>query len=201
MLGKRLKKASTLALVVTLAAFFCSMALAADFPFDPEDRAQVPLLYAQLSHNIEKEATLYSSYIDYQQDHRLQNFWRQLKALNFTRDELIQTIALLEQKMSGQMYEAHATNLSTRLKAIVISTQPDLISQFFSHWRPFYFLISGGFLLIMTTLLIVTYYMIRRPYFYPTSKDDLAQLAGYAPYGLDNDDMTQDKKVLHKKAA
>lgn len=154
------KRVGLLLCLVMIAAVCSSVVVAADLPGHPEDRGEVPLLYNRLSQNIDLEAGHYTDYIDYREGHRLRDFWGELDRLNLNRDEIIQTITLLEKKMEGQA-SGSVYPISSGIPPV---TGPMRLSIFFSNWRPFYFLLSGGFLMIISSLLVFSYCPACRSY-------------------------------------
>ncbi len=147
------KRMGLLLYLVIIMAFWSSVAEAADFSRNPEGRGEVPLLYNRLGQNIDMEAGHYAGYIDYLENLKLRDFWKELDRLNLNREEIIQMIILLERRMdsriSGGSYPVPSS--------IALMTGPSQLSLFFSNWRPFYFLLSGGFLMIISSLLFFSY--------------------------------------------
>ncbi|MFQ5579215.1 MAG: hypothetical protein ACE5FZ_01270 [Nitrospiria bacterium] len=152
------KGMSFLICLVVISAVLSGLAFAADLPFHPEDREEVPRLYSLLGQNIGMEADHYAEYSNYRENLRLRDFWRELERLNLNRDEIIKTIALLEQRMEGQ--EAGiAYPLSNE---VYRPPEPGRFSLVFSNWRFYYSILSGGFLVILSSLLIFSYCPICR---------------------------------------
>jgi len=114
-----------------------------------ERRQELSLLYTRLLRNIEAEAVHYSEYTDYRTALRLSDFWGQLERINLSRDEIIDRIAGVEKTKTETGFEKEFTlALSFHLPG------PALLSKTFSNWRPFYILISAGFLFMIFGLFL-----------------------------------------------
>jgi hypothetical protein len=146
------KRMGLLFYLLMIASVCSSVVSAADLPPHPEGDGEVPLLYNRLSQNIDMEAGHYTDYIDYRESLRLRDFWGELDRLNLNREEIIQTIVLLERKMVGRI---SGTYPLTSVPSYV--TGPDRLSLIFSNWRPFYSFLSGGFLMIISSLFVFSY--------------------------------------------
>jgi len=153
MLGMVSKRIGLLLYLVVITALWGGFAGAADFSLPAGDRGEVPLLYNRLGQNIDMEAGHYAGYIDYRENLRLRDFWKELDQLNLNREEIIQMIMLLESRMEGRIAgEAYPVP-----SGIARVTGPSRLSLFFSNWRPFYVLLTGGFFMIISSLLIFSY--------------------------------------------
>jgi len=136
--------------LVFIVMLWCSTAIAVEiFPEDTE-REKVGALYSNLGQNIGEEAGLYAEYSDYRKKFRLEIFWDEIERLNLERDEMILTIRFLEKDLIRQVSE----RIYEGTNRLGIASGPEYLSGLFSHWRPFYFLISGGFFLINAILLM-----------------------------------------------
>lgn len=143
-----------LALIVTI---WFGMASAIETLPEDANPGEAVTLYRDLGQNIEKEASLYSKYRDYSENLRLKNFWEELEKLNLARDEIILTIRFLESNLEQQKPET--TTASSNISPFVLSQKSGTLENIFSRWRPFYFLISGGFFLIITALLVTAVFI------------------------------------------
>ncbi len=162
------KGRSLLLCLIVITAVWGSVAAAADLPSHPEDHGEVPLLYNRLSQNIDLEAGHYTDYVDYRESLRLRDFWGELDRLNLNREEIIETIALLERRMEGQV-SGSPYPISTSLSPV---TGPKRLSILFSNWRPFYFFLSGGFFMIISSLLFFSYCPVCRQKVIPFGHDE-----------------------------
>ncbi len=191
-----------LLLIVTV---WCGPALAAEVQPEDAARGEVIALYSNLGQNIEEEAKLYSKYSDYRENFRLEFFWKELKGLNLARDEIIMTIRLLERSLEGKVSESVYAGTGS----LPIASGSDYLSGFFSNWRPFYFLISGGFFLIISSLLVMSICITCRRNviaflvgsFKQLISDDINGLTKMASYDCCDADILRDKDSGLRKAA
>lgn len=153
--ARAVRKWLFLLLVVTV---WCGPAVAVEVLPEDSARGEVFALYTHLGQNIEAESNLYLNYSDYRENFRLKAFWKELEALNLARDEMILTIRFLEGRLEGQVDEGVYATVDNR----PIMTSSGFLSGVFSNWRPFYFLISGGFFLIISSLLVLATCITRR---------------------------------------
>ncbi len=185
-ISRRVKVLPVLALII---AVWCGLAAAVDLFPEDAGREKIAPLYNNLSQNINEEARLYVEYSDYRENLHLKAFWEQLKKLNLSRDEIIQTIAFLEMEMEdrnpGSAYETSSS--------LPVTSGPEYLFALFSHWRPFYLLISGGFLVLNAFLLVMAVCITCRRNVIALLTDSFKSLLSH--------DIAPMEKTEHRKAA
>lgn len=200
MLKKISTNIKTALCAVMIAVMWSSLAVAIDTTSGPNGSPTTLPFYRQLNQNIESEAALYSDYSVYQERLRVQIFWDQLEQLNLSRDEIIQTIAMLEKRirLEGVMSE----NAYNTVSGPPLLSGPYFLADTFSNWRGFYILVSGGFLLINAFLLTLAVCVTCRRNVGAFIIGNLKKMiSGDHGSGNGDDAPFPDNNPLHRKAA
>lgn len=202
MLGINKRVMRTCPLLVLILTLWCSTAIAVEIFPENAEREKVGALYSNLGQNIGDEASLYAEYSDYRQNLRLEIFREEIKSLNLARDEMILMIRFLEKNLPKHVHE----HLSVATDSPTTAFSPGYLSALFSHWRPFYFLISGGFFLINGFLLMAVLCVACRKNDINFMMNDFknrisGEIGGRTTEDFSDYDLLHKKYSEHKKAA